>query len=169
MAGGKTIIFEDKSNLFVTSDTDGLYIMPWALLHDGYSVSMQETVVSVSPDAGIPISHSRFSIGGRIIGAKIYCDTETDWWMWFKRATNNRALPCWVYDPKVNGFMRCMITEQPQLTLAGSTPQGVNVSLSLFVRASAISVKRFVTENDVPNIVTESDNYFVYDEEEVSY
>lgn len=169
MARDRNIIFENQSNLYVKSDTDGLYIMPWRLLHDGYQVSKQETVVSVSPDAGIPISHSRFSIGGRIIAAKIYVDREQDWWMWFKKATNDRALPCWIYDPKVNGFMRSYITEQPKLSPANDSIEGVYVDLALFVRAAAISVQRFITESDVPNLVTEGENSFIYDIEEVSY
>lgn len=170
MAKDKNIIFDDPTNLYVRSDTDGLYIMPWKLLHDGYQVSKQETVVSVSPDAGIPISHSRFSIGGRIIAAKIYVNTEPDWWMWYRTATNDRALPFWVYDAKMSGFMRCYITEQPKLSPAGSSVEGCFVQLALFARANAIPVKRFITESDVPNLVVEGvDNAFVYDETEVSY
>ena len=170
MARDRNIIFEDDSNLYVKSDTDGLYVMPWRLLNDGYQVSKQETVVSVSPDAGIPISHSRFSIGGRIISAKIYVKTEEDWWMWYRIATNDRALPFWVYDVKMDGFMRCYITEQPKLSPADSSPKGCFVQLALFARASAIPVRRFITESDVPNLVVEgAANNFVYDETEVSY
>lgn len=163
------IIFEDDSNLYVRSKTDGLYILPWKILHDGNQVTKQETVVSVSPDAGIPITHSRFSIGGRIIAAKIYVNTESDWWMWYRQATNDRALPCWVYDPRVNGFMRCYITEQPTLSPAGNSVNGAYVSLALFARAAAIPVMRFITESTDSNLVTEGDNNFVYDNTEVSY
>jgi len=163
------IIFDNQANLFVRSDSDGLYILPWRLLHDGYQVSKQETVVSVSADAGIPISHSRFSVGGRIIAAKIYVNTEQDWWIWFKKATNDRALPCWVYDARISGFMRCYISEQPTVTPANNSADGVYVSLALFARASAIPVKRFVTENSTPNLVVEGEDNFVYDEAEVSY
>ena len=76
MGKDNNVIFDTQKELFVKSTTDGLYIMPWRLLHDGYQVTRQETVVSVDPDAGIPITHSRFSAGGRIISAKIYVDTE---------------------------------------------------------------------------------------------
>ena len=170
MSKDRNIIFTEDSNLYVRSKTDGLYVFPWRLLHDGYQVTKQETVVSVSPDSGIPISHSRFSIGGRIIAAKIYVNTEQDWWMWFRQATNDRALPCWIYDARVGGFMRCYITEQPTLTPANNSAEGCYVSLALFARAAAISVKRFVTESDVPNLVIEgAENSFVYDESEVSY
>lgn len=170
MTRDSNIIFEDDSNLYVRSKTDNLFVMPWKLLHDGYQVSKQETVVSVSPDAGIPISHSRFSIGGRIMSAKIYVNTEMDWWMWYRQATHDRALPVWVYDARVGGFMRCYITEQPKLSPAGNSADGCYVTLALFARAAAISVKRFVTESDVPNMVIEgADGSFVYDETEVSY
>ena len=170
MAKDSNIIFEDDTNLYVRSKADGLYVMPWKILHEGYQVSKQETVVSVSPDAGIPISHSRFSIGGRIISAKIYVNTEMDWWMWYRQATKDRALPVWVYDARVKGFMRCYITEQPKLSTAGNSADGCYITLALFVRAAAITVKRFVTESDVPNMVIEgTDNSFVYDETEVGY
>ena len=170
MAKDNNIIFEDDTNLYVRSKTDKLYVMPWEILHDGYQVTKQETVVSVSPDAGIPISHSRFSIGGRLISAKIHVNTEMDWWMWYRQATNDRALPFWAYDARVGGFMRCYITEQPKLSPAGNSANGCYVNLSLFVRAAAISVRRFVTESDTPNLVVEgADNSFVYDEAEVGY
>lgn len=170
MAEDRNIIFTDDSNLYVKSSIDGLYIMPWKMLHDGYQVTRQETVVSVSPDAGIPITHSRFSIAGRIIAVKIFVNTEQDWWLWYRQATLDRALPCWVYDPKLRGFMRCYITEQPTLSPAEGSVLGCYVSLSLFARAAAIPVKRFIIESDVPNLVVEGeDNSFVYDETEVSY
>jgi hypothetical protein len=165
----RNIIFENTVNLYVQSDTDGLYIMPWKILHDGYQVTKQETVVSISPDAGIPITHSRFSVGGRIIGCKIYVDREQDWWLWFSRATNNRALPFWVYDPKFKGFMKCYMTEQPNLSPANDSPEGVFVQLNLYAKASAIPVYRFITENTPPNLVVDSDNSFIYDKDEVSY
>lgn len=170
MAKDRNIIFEDSSNLYVRSSVDGLYIMPWRLLHDGYDVSKQDGVVSVSPDAGIPVSHSRFSITGRIISAKIYVKTEPDWWMWFRTATNDRALPFWIYDAKAKGFMRCYITEQPKLSPASDSPEGCFIQLALFARAAAIPVRRFITESNVPNFVIEgTTNNFVYDEIEVSY
>ena len=169
MGRDRNIIFEDFTELYVKSDTDGLYIMPWKLLHDGNQVTKQDTVVSVSPDAGIPISHSRFSIGGRIIACKIYVDSEPTWWMWFKKATADRALPCWVYDARINGFMRCYITEVPQVSPAGNSQNGVYVSLTLFARASAMTVQRFVTENSTPNMVIEKADSFVFDTEEVAY
>jgi len=96
--------------------------------------------------------------------------SEMDWWMWYRQATNDRALPFWAYDARVGGFMRCYITEQPKLSPAGNSTNGCYVTLSLFVRAAAISVRRFVTESDTPNLVIEgADNSFVYDEAEVSY
>lgn len=170
MAKDRNIIFDNPSNLFVKSSVDSLYILPWRILHDGYEVTKQETVVSVSPDAGIPISHSRFSIGGRIISAKIFVNNEPDWWMWYREATNDRALPFWAYDIKVNGFMRCYITEQPKLSPANNSVQGCYVQLALFVRAASIPVRRFITENNPPNLIIEGvDNNLVYDEVEVSY
>lgn len=171
MAKDRNIIFEDSSNLYVRSTTDNLYILPWRLLHDGYEVSRQEGVVSVSPDSGIPISHSRFSITGRIIAAKIYVNTEPDWWTWYRTATRDRALPFWIYDIKVRGFARCYITEQPKLSPADSSPEGCFVTLSLFIRAEALSIKRLINEGTIPRLVVEGTNKnYVFDTEtEVSY
>lgn len=169
MTKDSNIIFDNPNNLYVRSKTDGLYVMPWKLLHDGYQVSKQETVVSVSPDAGIPITHSRFSIGGRIIAAKIYVNNEPDWWLWFSRATNNRALPFWVHDAKTKGFMRCYITEPPQLSMAGNSIDGVYISLTLYARPAVVTVDRYLTEGTAPNLVVEGNNNFVYDSEGVIY
>lgn len=169
MGKDNNVIFDTQEELFVKSTTDGLYIMPWRLLHDGYQVTRQETVVSVDPDAGIPITHSRFSAGGRIISAKIYVDTEETWWFWYARATNNRAKPCWIYDIKLNGFMRCYILEQPTLEPAGNSVNGVYVQIKIFAFSNAIPIKRFITENMPERIVTEGNGVLVYDNDEVMY
>lgn len=169
MLKGGTTIFDSSEGIFVKSNTDGLYILPWQLLHDGYQVTRQETVVSVDPDAGVPITHSRFSAGGRIISAKIFVDTETQWWWWYSRATNNRALPCWIYDPKLQGFMRCYILEQPTVEPAGTSVLGVYVQLKIFAVTNAIPIQRFITENTPERIVTENNGALVYDNDEVMY
>ena len=169
MGKDNNVIFDTQEELFVKSTTDGLYIMPWLLLHDGYQVTRQETVVSVDPDAGIPITHSRFSAGGRIISAKIYVDTEETWWFWYARATNNRALPCWIYDVKLNGFMRCYILEQPTVEPAGNSVKAVYVQLKIYAFSNAIPIKRFITENTPERIVTEGNGALVYDNDEVMY
>lgn len=162
-------IFNTQEELLVKSTTDGLYIMPWRLLNDGYEVTRQETVVSVDPDAGIPITHSRFTAGGRIISAKIFVDTEETWWVWYKRATNNRALPCWIYDVKLDGFMRCIIMQQPSLNPAGGSVRGVYVQLKLYAQANSIPIKIFLTENMPERIVTEGNGALVCEDEEVMY
>lgn len=170
MARDINIVWGDKTILFVKSNTDGLYIMPWRILHDGYEVTRQETVVSVDPDAGIPITHSRFTAGGRIISAKIFVDTEETWWFWYKRATNNRALPCWIYDIKLNGFMRCIIMQQPSLSPAGGSIRGMYVQLKLYAQANSIPIKRFITENTPERIIIEGNGALVYDSDgEVMY
>lgn len=169
MGKDNNVIFDTREELFVKSTTDSLYIMPWRLLHEGYDVTRQETVVRVDPDAGIPITHSRFTAGGRIISAKIFVDTEETWWFWYKRATNNSALPCWIYDPKVDGFMRCIIMQQPQVSPAGNSVKGMYVQLKLYAQANSIPIKRFITENIPERIVTEGDGALVYDNDEVMY
>lgn len=169
MGKDNNVIFDTQEKLFVKSTTDGLYIMPWRLLNDGYEVTRQETVVSVDPDAGIPITHSRFTAGGRIISAKIFVDTEEAWWFWYKRATNNRALPCWIYDVKLDGFMRCIILQQPSLSPAGGSVRGMYVQLKLYAQANSIPIKRFITENIPERIVTEGNGALVYDNDEVMY
>lgn len=163
------IVWGDPNVLFIQSEKDGLYIMPWKLLHEGYSVTRQETVVSVNPDAGIPISHSRFSAGGRIIAAKVFVTREEDFWYWFGLATNNRAIPCWVLDPKTNGFMRCYILEQPEISPAGSSIKGMFANLKLYARTMSIPVRNFITENTPERIVIEGDGALVYQSNEVMY
>ena len=169
MGKNNNVIFDTQEELFVKSTTDGLYIMPWRLLHDGYEVTRQETVVRVDPDNGIPITHSRFTAGGRIISAKIFVDTEETWWFWYKRATNNSALPCWIYDPKVNGFMRSTILQQPTVSPAGNSVKEMYVQLKLYAQANSIPIKRFITENLPERIVTEGNGALVYDNDEVMY
>lgn len=169
MGKDNNVIFDTQAELFVKSTTDGLYIMPWRLLHDGYQVTRQDAVVSISPDAGIPISHSKFSAGGRIISAKIYVDTEEEWWFWFARATRNRALPFWVYDIKLDGFMRCYLLEQPTLQPANDSIKAMYVQLKLYAISNAIPIQRFITENIPEHIVTESNGALVYDTDEVMY
>lgn len=169
MARDTNIVWGDKTILFMKSNIDGLYIMPWRILHDGYEVIRQETVVSIDPDAGIPITHSRFTAGGRIISAKIFVDTEETWWFWYKRATNNRALPCWIYDIKLNGFMRCIIIQQPSLSPAGGSIRGMYVQLKLYAQANSIPIKTFITENTSERIVTEGNGALVYESDEVMY
>lgn len=170
MAKDSNIVWGNSDELFVVSEADGIYIMPWKLLHEGYDVTRQEGVVSVSPDAGIPITHSRFSQTGRIISAKIFTDTEPVWWLWYDKATHNRALPCWIYDPKINGFMKCYITEQPNWAPAGSSVKGGYVSLKLYAVSQAIPVRAFITENTPERIVVEGTNArLVYTQDEVQY
>ena len=162
------IIWGDANELFVQAE-DGLYIMPWKLLHEGYQVTRQDGVVSVDPDAGIPISHSRFSATGRIISAKIYTNTEPDWWVWYRQATNNRALPCWVYDHKLNGFMKCYILEQPSWAPASSSINGGYCQLKLYAVAASIPLRKFITENTPERMVVEGTNILIYEEKEVMY
>ena len=169
MGKDNNTIFDTDNELFVKSTTDGLYIMPWRLLHEGYQVTRQETVVSVDPDAGIPITHARFSAGGRIISAKIFVDTEEVWWWWYAKAVKHRALPCWIYDVKLNGFMRCYILEQPTVEPAGDSVTGMYVQIKIFAFSNAIPIKRFITENTPERIVTEGNGALVYDNDEVMY
>lgn len=163
------IIWGDPTILFVKSTADGLYIMPWKLLHDGYEVVRQESVVSVSPDANIPITHSRFTAAGRIISAKIFTNTEQDWWIWFREAVRNRALPCWVYDLKLKGYMKCYIMEQPSWAPAASSIKGGFVQLKLYAVANSIPVRKFITENMPERIVVEGKNALIYEISEVLY
>ena len=163
---GTTII--DTQKIF-KSKKDGLPIMPWRLLHDGYEVTQQETVVSVDPDSGVPITHSKFSVGGRIISAKIFVDTEIEFWIWWKNAIQNRALPFWVYDVNVNGFMRCYATEQAKLSPAGTSVNGRYVQLKLYTRSSTISLTSFITENMPENYVLEGADNYLIDNDEVLY
>lgn len=165
-------IFDVNVNLLVTarSTTDNLAILPWRLLHDGYEVSRQSTVVSVDADAGIPITHSKFTEGGRIISAKIYVDNEPSFWVWYKTATNNRALPCWVYDARVKGFVRCYITEEPSLSPASNSVNGCYVQLKLYAKAQSLEVQRFVTaDKDNKYVIEHNDNFVVETEGEVLY
>lgn len=161
MAYDSNIIWGDPRILFKKSEEDGLYVMPWKLLHEGYQVTRQDTVVRVSPDAGVVISHSRWSAGGRIIAAKIFTNNEEDFWYWLAVATNNTALPCWIYDPKVEGFMRCNITEQPQASPAGTSVKGMYINLQLYAKAQAIPILNLVTENTPYRYVVEGDNSYV--------
>lgn len=158
------------ANKIIKSTKDGLPVMPWKLLHDGYQVTQQETVNSVDADSGVPITHSKFTVGGRIISAKIYTDTEMEFWIWWKNAIQNRALPFWVYDVKMNGFMKCYATEQANWSPAGSSIDGGYVQLKLYTRSMPIEVKRFITENMPENYVVEGTepNYLI-DIVEVQY
>lgn len=151
------------------SEVDNLAIMPWKLLHDGYEVTYQETVVSTDPDAGIPITHSRFTTGGRIISAKIYTDNEPDFWIWYHSAVKSRALPCWVYDGNMDNFMRCIILEQPSVSRAGSSVEGCYVQLKLYARSQSIPVDSFITEHLPENYVTEGEDNYIFDTSEVLY
>lgn len=169
MTTSNTKIILNVNQIF-KSTKDGLPIMPWKLLHDGYEVTQQETVVSVDPDAGIPITHSKFTVGGRIISAKIYTDTELEFWIWWKNAIQNRALPFWVYDVKVDGFMRCYATEQATWSPAGDSVHGGYAQLKLYTRSATIGIESFVTENMPENFVTEGqENNFLTENSEVIY
>lgn len=156
-------------NGITRSSEDNLAVMPWKLLHDGYQVTRQETVVSVDPDSGIPVTHSRFTVGGRIISAKIFVDTEQQWWFWYNSATKSRALPCWVYDANIDAFMRCYILEQPELSRAGSSVKGCYVQLKLYAKSRSIPVLSFVTENTPENYVTEGNNNYITENSEGIY
>lgn len=161
------IIDTDK---IIRSTKDGLPIMPWRLLHEGYEVTQQETVNSVDVDAGVPVTHSKFTVGGRIISAKIYTDTEIEFWFWWKNAIQNRALPFWVYDIKMDGFMKCYATEQANWSPAGTSVHGGYVQLKLYTRSMPIALNKFITENMPENFVTEGTvPYFLYDTTEVQY
>lgn len=165
-----TTIFDTSNNLIVKSTTDDLCIMPWRLLHDGYQVTRQETVVSVDADAGIPITHSKFTEGGRIISAKIFVDSEPLFWVWYKQATNNRALPCWIYDARIDGFMRCYILEEPSLSPASTSVNGCFVNLKIYAKSTAIAFQKFVTEGMPDKYVVEGANNLVYTNDgEVAY
>lgn len=169
----KNIVWGDPNLLFKVSAEDGLYVMPWRLLHDGYQVTRQDTVVRVSPDSGVVISHSKWSAGGRIIAAKIYVDNEESFWYWLAVATQNTALPCWVYDPKVNGFMKCHITDQPTVTPAGTSVRGMYVNLQLYAKAQSLNVINLITENTPDRAVVEGNEQegysFVSEQGEVMY
>lgn len=169
MARDTNIVWGDRTILFMKSNTDGLYIMAWRILHDGYEVTRQNTVTSVDPDAGIPITHSKFTNGGRIISAKIYVDTETEFWNWYKMGTQERALPFWVYDVQVDGFMKCYMTEVPTLSRAGSSIFGCYVQLKLYAVSATIPVRKFITENTPEKMVIEGNNILVYENDEVIY
>lgn len=165
----KNTVFDITQNLFVKSNTDGLYVMPWKLLHDGYEVTRQSTVVRVDPDNGLPISHSRFTVGGRIISAKIYIDREEIFWLWYKKATNNSALPFWVYDAKLNGYMRCMLTDDPTLSVAGNSVKGMYGQLKLYSYSTPIPIISFITENTPEKYVTAENKYIVETPGEIEY
>lgn len=169
MAKKTNVIFDIVENLFVKSTTDGLYIMPWKILHDGYEVTRQDTVKRVDPDSGIPITHSRFTAGGRIISARIYVDDEETFWFWMARAVKNTALPCWIYDPKLQGFMRSTFLEQPSISPAGTSVRGMYAQLKIYVQSNSIPIKRFITENKPERIVTENNKALIYDVDEVMY
>lgn len=169
MTRDTNIVWGDKTILFMKSNTDGLYIMPWRILHDGYEVTRQNTVTSVDPDAGIPITHSKFTNGGRIISTKIYVDTEPEFWNWYKMGTRERALPFWVYDVQVDGFMKCYMTEVPTLSRAGNSVWGCYVQLKLYAVSVTIPVRKFITENTPEKMVVEGNNILVYENDEVIY
>ncbi len=146
---------------------DGLPIMPWRLLHADYQVSRQSTVVSVDPDAGIPITHSKFTVGGRIISAKIYTDTEPEFWIWYNNILNCRALPCWVYDARVKRFCKCYMIDEPALEPA--TVQGCYVQIKLYTKSTILSQETLVTEDTPENFVTEDseENYVTVNREDI--
>ena len=170
MAYDKNIVWGDKSILFQKSTEDGLYVMPWRLLHDGYQVTRQDTVVRVSPDAGSVISHSKWTVGGRIIAAKIFVDKEEIFWYWLNVATKDTALPCWIYDAKVEGFMRCNITEQPTLAPAGTSVKGCYVNLQLYTKSQPVTLINYVTEDTPERAVVEGANEkYVVEKIEVIY
>lgn len=162
MANDKNIVWGDPNVLFKVSAEDGLYVMPWKLLHDGYQVTRQDTVVRVSPDAGEVISHSKWSAGGRIIAAKIYVNNEELFWYWLAVATHNTALPCWIYDPKVGGFMKCHITEPPTASPAGSSIKGMYVNLQLYAKAQSLGVVNLVVEDTPEKAVVEGNEHDGY-------
>lgn len=162
-------IFDINKNLFIRSTTDNLYIMPWKLLHEGYQVVRQDTVVRVDPDAGLPITHSKFTVGGRIISCQIFVDREEIFWYWFLKACKNSALPCWVADFKLNGFMRCTFLEQPTLSPAGSSILGMYGQLKLYAWVNTVPVQSFITENLPENFVTSKGAYLIQTSAEVSY
>ena len=163
------IIFKNKHDLMVKSKTDGLYILPWRLLHDGHDTVRQKTVVRVDADAGVPISHSRFSAGGRIISAKIYVDNAVIWNLWLLRATNNTALPFWVWDAEMKGFMRCRFIDDPNINPPSGAILGRYVYLKIFAEAQSIPIRQFITENTPERIVTEGDNSLIISFDEVLY
>lgn len=169
MTRDTNIVWGDNTKLFMKSDTDGLYIMPWRILHDGYEVTRQNTVVSIDAEAGIPITFSKFTNGGRIISAKIYTDTEPEFWNWYKQATNERALPFWVYDVRVGGFMKCYMTETPTLSTANNSVNACYVQLKLYALSATIPVIKFITENTPEKMVIEGNNILVYENDEVIY
>jgi hypothetical protein len=169
MARDTNIVWGDSTILFMKSDTDGLYIMPWRLLHDGYEVTRQNTITSVDPDAGIPITHSKFTNGGRIISSKIYTNTEPEFWNWYKMGIKERALPFWVYDVKVDGFMKCYMTETPTLSPANNSINACYIQLKLYAVSGTIPVRKFITENTPEKMVVEGNNIFVCDNDEVIY
>lgn len=165
----KNTVFDITQNLFVKSNTDGLYVMPWKFLHDGYEVTRQSTVVRVDPDAGLPISHSRFTVGGRIISAKLYIDREETFWFWYGKATRSSALPFWAYDAKLNGYMRCLFTDEPSLSPAGNSVKGMYAQIKVYCYANPVQVIGFVMEDTPEKYVTEQNNYVIEDADEVSY
>lgn len=165
----KNTIFDINKNLFVKSNQDGLYVMPWRLLHDGYEVTKQDTVVRIDPDAGLPITHSKFTVGGRIISSKIYVDREEIFWFWHTKATKSGALPFWVYDAKVNGYMKCTLLEPPALSPAGNSVKGMYGQLKLYAWSVPMSIISLVTENDPEKYVTAEYKYIVDTSEEVNY
>ena len=169
MANKTNVIFDIDDNLFVKSNTDGLYVFPWKLLHDGYEVTRQDTVTRVDPDSGVPITHSRFTAGGRIISSRVFVDDEVTFWFWMARATKNTALPCWIYDPKLKGFMRATFLQQPTLSPAGTSVKGMYVQIKFYAQSNAIPIKKFVTENMPARVVTEGNNIVIHDNEEVMY
>lgn len=164
-----TVFDIDTDGLLVKSAEDGLYVMPWKILHDGYEATRQDGVVDVDADAGIPWSHSRFSATGKILSCKIYCDNEKLWNIWFEQATNFRLLPFWFYDAKTNGFSRGKITEQPTVSPAGTSINGVYVQLKIYVIPRTITIANYVTEDVANNYVEENGNLIYTNNKEVNY
>lgn len=165
----KKTVFDIDKNLFVQSETDNLYIMPWKLLHEGYEVTRQDSVVRVDPDAGVPITHSKFSTSGRIISAKIFVGDEPTFWRWYGIAAKNGAVPFWVYDARLQGYMRCTILDQPSLSPAGTSVNGCYVQIKLFAHTMPIPIISFLMENTPERAVTENDKFIIQNFGEVTY
>lgn len=162
-------LFDINVTLFVKSTVDNLYIMPWRLLHDGYEVTRQDNVVRVDADAGVPITHSKFTVSGRIISTKIFVDDEPTFWWWYQKASKTGALPFWVYDVKVKGYMRCTILDQPSVSPAGSSVNGMYVQMKLYAHSMPIDTIGFITENTPEKFVTTEDKLLIQNYGEVMY
>jgi len=165
----KKTLFDIRENLFVQSETDGLYVMPWRLLHDGYEVTRQDGVVRVDPDAGVPITHSKFSTSGRIMSSRIFVTDEPIFWHWYAKACLNGAMPCWIYDARLQGYMRCTFLDQPTLSPAGTSERGCYVQMKLFAHTMPVPAISYITENKPERLVTENNKFVIQTLGEVMY